>query len=241
VKGGLAVVQSLSEAEIEQVVSSLRRVERESAWERMLEVGRLVFQGVVGSNEVAWRSRRGPKDVSLRKLAEHHSCPYKKSALCSAVNVLLFVAKYPTVRQLAGITPTHVVQVLGLRPEEAYGLLDRASQKAWSARELARDARALRKAQGDRRGRPVASRYERAEALGRRVARDLRSLQAMASAGDEADDASRERLRLLLEDIANLAEAAMAEAAVTKRASVSLRIAKVQETAADLGLASRAS
>jgi hypothetical protein len=241
VDGGQAEVQSLNDAEIERMVSSLRRIERESAWERMLEVGRLVFQGIVGSNEAAWRSRRGSKEVSLRKLAEHQGCPHKKSTLCSAVNVLLFVVRYPTVRQMTGITPTHVVQVLGLEAEEAYGLLDRASQGAWSARDLARDARSLRKSRGERRGRPLATRYQRAETIGRRVERDLRSLQAMASAGEWADAASNERLQLLLEGISNLALAAMAQATVTSRASAFLPIAKVEETAVDCPLTARAS
>lgn len=226
--GGQTALRTLSEVEIERVVTALRHIDRESAWERTLEVGRLVFEGVVAGNEREWRSRRGQKDVSLRKLVEHGACPYKKSTLCSAVNVHLFVRLHPGTRHLPGITPTHVVQVLGLAPEQACGLLARAGRDGWSARDLAEAVRSARKAQGERRGRPNATPSERAETMGRRVARDLRSMHAVLLDEDEGvDEAARRRLRLLLEEISELAAIMSAEILPNNRSAVILTMGKV--------------
>lgn len=227
--GGQVALRSLSQAELERVVMALRHVDRESAWERTLEVGRLVFEGIVAGNEQEWRSRRGQKDVSLRKLVEHGGCPYKKSTLCSAVNVLLFVKQRPAIRALAGITPTHVVQVLSLEPEDACRQLARAGRDGWSARELARAVRSTRKAQGERRGRPAATGYERAETIGRRVTRDLRSMQTILAEAGAMDEDSRRRLRLLLEEISELTTMVSAESLLTARSAVILPLSKVHE------------
>lgn len=230
--GGQAAIASPSERDIERVVQALRRVERESAWERTLEVGRLVFQGIVAGNERDWRSRRGHKEASLRKLVAHGACPYKKSTLCAAVNVLLFVQKQPRARQLSGVTPTHIVQVLALPPEEAWSMLARASQEGASARELGRTVRAARKALGERRGRPLAQSHERAETIGRRVTRDLRAMHALLSTGECADETSSRRLGLLLEEISELSALLTGEAEAS--APVFLPIAKVAEPALEL-------
>lgn len=229
--GGQAAHRVLSEEEIECVVLALRRVDQASTWQRVLDVGRLVFDGVVGGNEAEWRSRRGQKDVSLRKLVQHAACPFRKSTLSSAVNVLLFVRQHPHAPELPGITPTHVVQVLGLTPAEANHLLALAAQSSWSARDLGREVRVFRKAQGERRGRPAATESSRAETMGRRAIRDLHAMQAILSECALVDDESRQKLRVLLEEISELTELLSSMSALAPRAtSVLLPIAKAPDS-----------
>ncbi len=144
----------------------------------------------MGGDEAEWRSRRGQKDVSLRKLVQHAACPFRKSTLSSAVNVLLFVRQHPHAPELPGITPTHVVQVLGLTAAEANHLLALASQSSWSARDLGREVRVFRRAQGERRGRPAATESSRAETMGRRASKDLQAMQAILSECSFVDDES---------------------------------------------------
>jgi hypothetical protein len=230
--GGQAAHRVLSAEEIEHVVLALRRVDQVSAWQRVLEIGRLVFDEVVGGNEVEWRSRRGQKDVSLRKLVQHAACPFRKSTLSSAVNVLLFVRQHPQTPELTGITPTHVVQVLGLKPKESLDLLLLAATRGWSARNLGREVRVLRKAQGERRGRPAATGSERAETIGRRASKDLQAMRVLLADCAFVDEESRLRLKALLEEVSELAQLVSSMSALASRASsVILPLAKVSESA----------
>lgn len=194
----------LSDADIERLVDVLRAVNHKSAWDRVLEIGRLVFDGIMGSDEVEWRSRRSRKNVSLRKLVQHPRCPFKKSALCAAVNIYLFAKSTPLVTRMPGVSPTHVALTLGLEPSRVMSLLNAASDGGWSVHELEVEVRSARKEAGERRGRPISPANRKAETMARRAAVALRKMHDHLQACAPADGNSLGALQVVLDEIATL-------------------------------------
>ena len=210
----------LSEREIERVVTQLRDIDQRSTWERVLEVGRVVFEGLVGGDEEEWHSRRGKKNVSLRKLVQHPRCPFRKTALSTAVGVHLFARDNPEVRRMPGLSPTHVAQVLGIEANVALPLLTKAVEGKWSVRELGQHVKLLRREAGERRGRPPASVGRRLVTLGRRALENLRQLAERLGTSAAIDDTSQQTLTTIFEEAGGvLAELSMLPA-VTGRPSV---------------------
>lgn len=192
------------ECDVERVVEELRAIDHKSTWDRILEIGRVVFDGIARGDEVEWASHRGRKDVSLRKLVEHPACPFRRSALSNAVNVHLFVKAHPGVLKMPGLSPTHVALVTSLRNEKAMDLLERASAECWSGRDLCSHVRNLRKQAGERRGRPRSSSEHRAEVFGQRAIHALHQLQAEVSNCTDFESSSLNALGHLLDDIQDL-------------------------------------
>jgi hypothetical protein len=193
-----------SDHDIEEVVLAIRAVDHKSAWERTLEVGRIVFEVILCGNEEEWRSRRSHKNVSLRKLVQHAKCPFKKSSLCSAVNIHLFVSAEPSVRKLPGITPTHVAQALTLERSRALALLVQAGEAGWSARELGQTVRSLRREAGERRGRPISSTDHKAEVAGRRAVMALAEMRERLNSCKSLGDDALRRVRATLQEVSDL-------------------------------------
>ena len=215
-----------SDRDIENVVLAIRAVDHKSAWERTLEVGRLVFEVIVDGNEEEWRSRRSQKNVSLRKLVQHAMCPFKKSSLCSAVNIHLFVKAEPSVRRMPGITPTHVAQALTLERPRALALLSKAGEAGWSARELGQTVRSLRKEAGERRGRPVSSTDRKAEVAGRRATAALREMRERLAACKSINDDGLRAVHATLQELSDLV-ASIYETPPLNRPSGLILMAKV--------------
>lgn len=187
--------------DLDRVVADLRAIEQSTAWERTMRVGKVVFDGVFAGDADEWRTKRSNKQRSLRKLVTHPQCPFKKSALSAAVNVFLFVREHPEVRDLPGLTPTHVNLVCSIPAAVALELLSTASQNGWSIRELADQSYALRLGLGERRGRPRTVPAQRAQAFTRRCLRSLEGMQRLLAQGLELDPASSARLFELLESV----------------------------------------
>jgi len=215
-----------SDRDIETVVLAIRAVDHKSAWERVLEVGRLVFEDILRSDEEEWRSRRSQKAASLRKLVQHPKCPYKKSALCSAVNIHLFVKAEPSVKRIAGITPTHLAQTLTLERARALALLTEAGEAGWSARELGQTVRLLRKEAGERRGRPVSSTDRKAEVVGRRAVLALREMRDHLTACKAINEESLQAVQMTLQEVTRLVTSIHELPALARRSSLIL-MAKV--------------
>jgi hypothetical protein len=226
----------LTERDIESVVLAIRAVDHESAWERVLEIGRLVFEEIIGGSEEEWRSRRSRKSVSLRKLVQHARCPYRKSTLCSAVNVHLLVKAQPSVRSLQGITPTHVTQTLTLSQLQALRLLIMASEAGWSARELGHTVRSLRREAGERRGRPASPIDRRADLVGRRAAASLRDMHNYLAACKSICDESLRAVQVTLEEVSELV-ARIHDLPVFARRSALMLVTNVAQPAGETGAA----
>lgn len=177
----------ISDHEIERIIEALRTIDHTSAWDRVLKVGEIVFEGLAEGNERAWYSRSREKSVSLRRIASNPACPFQRSALRSAVSVYLFVKTNPEILNLGGIKPTHVAQVVTLESRRAAALLSATSQNAWSVRELSSQIRTLRKELGERRGRPVTSVERRSLTQLRKALRVLRGAHCLLMSSDIAN------------------------------------------------------
>lgn len=189
------------ECDVERVVVQLRAIEHKSAWDRILEIGRVVFEGISGGDESEWVSRRGRKDVSLRKLVEHQGCPFRRSALSNAVNVHLFVRAHQTVPAMVGITPSHVTVVTRLRSDWAMELLEHASTNGWSGRELGARVRVLRREAGERRGRPRSPAEWRAQVCARQALQSLNRMQTELGYSGGFAGASLHAIERLLDEL----------------------------------------
>jgi hypothetical protein len=212
--------EGLTEREIERVAGQLRDIDQRSTWERILEIGRVVFDGLVGGDEAKWHSRGGHKNVSLRKLVQHPRCPFKKSALSTAVGLHLFARESPQIRRMPGISPTHVAQVLGMPTNAALPLLAVAVEKKWSVRELAHNVKLHRREAGERRGRPPSTPGRRLVTLGRRAADNFRQIRDRLATTAVIDEASQRALVAIFEDAATVLAELTISPALTGRPSV---------------------
>lgn len=195
---------SLSVSDVDRMVAELRCVEQRSSWDHVFQVGRIVFDGVASGDECEWRKPSRSKGTSLRQLAQHPACPFKKSGLCSAVNVFLFARANPTVREMPGISPTHVAQVVRLKASDASELLSKASNNGWSVRELGRHASTLLRRSGERRGRPLASAAVKAHTRARRAVSALQSMHALLGESSLTDPGLRTSLLTALKQVSAL-------------------------------------
>jgi hypothetical protein len=193
----------LSDSDLERLVADLRAIDHESSWHRFIEVGQMVLERIAFGDEAEWRSRRGRKNASLRRLAQHRDCPFRKTVLAAAVNVHLFVKHHAGVQGLPALTPTHVMQVTGLSDSRALELLHRTSERGWSVRELKAHVQAARREAGDRRGRPVSPAGFKATTMARRAVAALRDMRGLISPG-AVDPTAARALRVSLDEIADL-------------------------------------
>jgi hypothetical protein len=119
---------------------------------------------------------------SIRRLAERPECPFCKSALSEAVAVYIASLELPCVRTSGHIGPSHVAAVLGVPADQRNGLLERAEKERLSVRRLREQITSLRRARGERRGRPPLQSDARAIAtLGRSPVREGRRCSTCAT------------------------------------------------------------
>lgn len=200
----------LTEPELDQLVEELKGIDRCSAWERVRSAGHLVLERLVCGDEAEWRSRKGRRTLSLRRLVQRPGCPFKKSALASAVNVHLFVTHHAWVLELGALGPTHVMQVLLVPEAEATGLLQNAAKYGWSVRELASRARAIRKLAGEKRGRPLTTPACKAATAARRAVNALRAMHGLLESAAGVDESSIWLLHGYLDEMTELLSRAQA-------------------------------
>jgi len=210
--------------DLDKVVAELREIDRRTGIDRSLAIGELILTQFFEGSASAWRNRRRNKNNSIRRLAGRPECPFCRSALNEAVSVYVAVAALPCVRTFGHITASHVAAVLRLPIDAQKQILEEADKAGWSVRELRQRVVLLRRADGERRGRPPTRIEVRALSL---LRHELQKLDGMITALEQADFAAGE-LRLELPVLAteldrqhsrlkNLAEA---EADVRPRRSV---------------------
>ncbi len=185
--------------DVGEVVTRLRAINHSSAWERTMAIGSVVFHGVFAGDLQEWRAKRGNKATSLRKVVAHPACPFRKSALSSAVNVFLFVEEHPLAKTIENITPTHIGCVCSLPGELALELLECAGSGNWPIRLLAERVVQQRRSWGEKRGRPKSTTEHQVEALGKRVLVLLTRMEGLLSGGEEFDDSTRQQLLRMAE------------------------------------------
>jgi hypothetical protein len=185
--------RELTDADLERVARDLAVITQTSQWDRILAIGKLIFISFFGGDEQAWHERRN-KDCSIRNLARRPDCPFGKSALTDAIGIYVLTSRHPELRRLERITPTHVGKALSLKPMMAVALLQTADQAGWTVRELAQESKRMRRAMGERRGRPVSRSDRRAERSGRRALRALERMRIELSSVTSVDSIAHQRL-----------------------------------------------
>lgn len=140
------------------VARELREIERRSGIDRTLAIGELIISRFFGGNSAAWHDRRRNKNNSIRRLAARDDCPFCKSALNEAVAIYVASVGMPCVRTFGHIGASHVAAVLRLPESQREKVLLHAERARLSVRELRKHVVSLRRAEGERRGRPARSR-----------------------------------------------------------------------------------
>jgi hypothetical protein len=154
-------------------VNQLRQLERRSGLNRMIAIGRLILEQFFDGSAAAWRERRKNKNNSVRRLAQHPSCPLSHSSLNQALGVYVTVRALPSVQTFKHVGACHIIAVLHLTEAAQLLWLERAEEELWSVRQLKAAVLASRRLEGERRGRPKTS-------VGRaRVAKLKRSVVTM--------------------------------------------------------------
>lgn len=215
-----------TDREVERLVQQLRAIEHDSAWARVLEVGRVVLEGLVAGDETRWRSRRSTKSLSLRRVVEHPACPLKKTALGDAVNVHLLVKHNPSIAELTSLTPTHVLRVVGLPNDQALQLLRRAAEGAWTVRELSSEVQAQRKLGGERRARPRSPAERKAETFACRAAIALQAVHQQWVQCGTLDESRSSTLLSILDEVLELASEARAGSVLGRRSGIVVALTK---------------
>jgi hypothetical protein len=137
---------------VDALVADLRELARDATLELMIATGRLVVERLFGGDLGLLRSR-GPKDTSLRRLAEHPGLPMSPASLSRAIGIYELTNRFPGLLKAKALGVAHLRAVLGLPPEVQERLLQAAVREAWSKAKLEEAAAARR--EGRRRRRPA--------------------------------------------------------------------------------------
>jgi hypothetical protein len=186
---------------LERVVAELQELQRRGGIERTLAIGDLILHQFFGGDATAWHDRRRNKNNSIRRLAGRKDCPFSRSALNEAVAVYVASLTLPCVRTFGHIGASHVVAVLGLSAQEREDMLGQAERDRMSVRELRHKVVSMRRAHGERRGRPGGDGSARTLALFRKAVGDI--MDGVHRLGTQArlSPAAREEVRELLVEL----------------------------------------
>ena len=155
---------------IEAVVQTLRAMQEGATLQFALAVGQLVTERFFDGDIQKLRSH-GPKDVSLRRLAEHPDLPFSASTLTRAVGVYELVDRLGGVEAIKRLSYSHLRAVLGVPEKQQVRLLDKAAKDAWPVAQLEAEAQKHRR-EGRGGGRPPLPTFIKALHAWRRVAGD---------------------------------------------------------------------
>lgn len=152
---GILLPAAVGEDVVTEVFDELCAMQRAATVELAVQMGKLIVDRFYGGKFDAWREH-GAKETSLRKLADRFE---NTEGGLSAAGIYRVIAIYELeerhhVSARKQLTVTHVRAVIGLPEKEQGQLLDEAEKRNWSTRELEEKAAAIRKKNGDGRGRP---------------------------------------------------------------------------------------
>ena len=197
-------VADTNDIALARAATELADVERHIGWARVEKVADVLARYFFhGSLERVGR-KSGAR--SIRRLAAHPSCPLSKTRLNELLAAYEVARSEPLVRA-SQLTPSHVAVVARLAPQERRALLESAVRERPSVRELKLRVRAMRKNQGDRRGRPptfpaekAVTRLENAEIALEQAVQHLSEADSLKHMGP--------RIALLLDRVHDLVERA---------------------------------
>ena len=160
---------------VDEVVARLKEVERSAGWGKVNSIAEILIHGAFAGDLDACRLPHRRAN-SLRRIAKHPECPYRKTRLAEAVAVYLVCEEAPFVRTCGHIGPSHVAAVLPLSASERLELLRQAETEHLSVRELRRVVVDRRRARGERRGRPALDAGSKASTAARQAVTALREV-----------------------------------------------------------------
>lgn len=164
------VPAEVPESVIESVVHALRAMQDAATLQFALAVGQLVTERFFDGDVQKLRSH-GPKDVSLRRLAEHPDLPFSASTLTRAVGVYELVDRLGGIEAVKRLSYSHLRVVLGIPEKQQVRLLEKAAEQTWPVAQLEVEAQKHRReSRGG--GRPPVPTFIKALQAWRRVAAD---------------------------------------------------------------------
>jgi len=143
---------------IESTVARINRLARETTLKLAQEVGRIVVEEFYRGDLEVLR-RRGAKDASLRKLAEHPSLSVSASDLHRSIGIYELCDRLG-VWDWQHLTKSHFRAVMGLPEKKQARILQNAEEKQLTVAQIEREAKKARKSDG--RGRPPLPAFQKA-------------------------------------------------------------------------------
>lgn len=158
---------------LDEVVQELRAAIHHDGWGRVAKIADVLKRHISPGRNLEGASRR----PTVRQLARHPGCPLSKSQIQDVLAAAQVYDEEECVRHHVQISPSHAALVATLVPDERRTLLERVCLEGMSVRELAAEVRRVRRAHGERRGRPPTGPLEKATT---RVENALLSLEEAA-------------------------------------------------------------
>jgi hypothetical protein len=143
----------VAEHVIDAVYEEIQHLHRDATLDLWNRIGALIVERFYGGELAAWRER-GPKDASFRKLAARFDDSDISASRLSRMVGVHELTQRLGVASLQHLSTTHLSALLGLPEADQKRLIEQATEKSLTTRELRDKAVAARKKASDGRGRP---------------------------------------------------------------------------------------
>lgn len=168
---GVAVTDDV----IDEVAAAIRDMQHERGLKLAYDIGKLVVDRFYGG-DIEELHRRGAKDASLRKLAEHPALDRSRSWLHQSIGIYALVERRGGVHTCGHLGSSHVRAVLALPHKDQDKLLEKAQEQGWTVKELEAEAKKVHEhTKQGKGGRPALPRF-------------VKSVHALKRFVDEGDD-----------------------------------------------------
>jgi hypothetical protein len=157
---GADEVATLTADQLDDVVSQINGICRNSSLEFAIRVGAVIIHHFYNGDTEAWR-HRGPKGNSFRRLAAHPELALSAGALYRCVAIFEICNRLRAASRWRRLGATHLRAVIGVPDDQQGSLLNRANDERWSVQTLEAHAQRLRtsRARGGRRAQSPLSKH----------------------------------------------------------------------------------
>lgn len=156
--------------DLDAIVAEICRLNAVSSLQLSVSIGELILNRFFGGDMAQLRTH-GPKNASLRRLAEHPHLPFGASTLSRHVAVYEVIERIGGLQTVKSLTHSHVRHVLGAPAEMQAKLLAEAERQGWTADQLRAEATTARPAAG-KGGRKATTVFEKGLTAWRRAVGD---------------------------------------------------------------------
>ena len=127
----------------DEAVEEIRTIQATATLNLALSVGEVVVTRFYGG-DVSVMRQRGPKDASLRKLAEHPLLPFRAATLYQAVSLYELAEEHEGVRTCKHLSSSHLRCLVGLPKPDQKRLIAKGEEQAWTVKKMEDAARKVR-------------------------------------------------------------------------------------------------